>query len=74
MQDAINEFHGTPEEMRISVANANLLLSIGDIDQALSVLKGIGPEQPYYLQAREKMAGIYRHHLKDNRLFASCYR
>ncbi|XP_023227553.1 tetratricopeptide repeat protein 21B-like [Centruroides sculpturatus] len=74
MQDAINEFHGTPEEVRITVANADLALARGDVELALNVLRNIGSDQPYYLQAREKMADIYLNHRKDRRLFASCYR
>lgn len=74
MQDAINEFHGTPEEVRITVANADLALARGDVELALSVLRNIGSDQPYYLKAREKMADIYLNHRKDRRLFASCYR
>ena len=32
MQDAINDFQGTGEEIRISIANADLSLSRGDIE------------------------------------------
>lgn len=74
MQDATNAFQGTAEEVRITVANADLALARGSVDEALSILRSVGPEQPYYLQAREKMANIYLHQRKDRRLFASCYR
>ena len=30
--------------------------------------------QPYFVEAREKMADIYLNHRKDKRLYASCYR
>ena len=74
MQDAINEFSGTPEEIRISISNADLSLNRGDVEMALSMLRNITPEQPYFIQAREKMADIYLNHRKDKRLYASCYR
>ncbi|XP_066301202.1 tetratricopeptide repeat protein 21B-like [Branchiostoma lanceolatum] len=74
MQDAINDFQGTPEEIRITIANADLSLNRGDIEMSLSMLRNITPEQPYYVQAKEKMADIYLNHRKDKRLFASCYR
>ena len=32
MQDAINDFQGTAEEIRISIANADLSLARGDIE------------------------------------------
>ncbi|XP_062313935.1 tetratricopeptide repeat protein 21B [Osmerus eperlanus] len=74
MQDAINEFSGTSEELRVTIANADLALQRGDAELALSMLRNITPEQPYYIQAKEKMADIYLHHRKEKRLYASCYR
>ena len=67
MQDAINEFQGTPEEIRITISNADLSLGRGDVDGALGMLRNISPEQPYFVKAREKMADIYLHHRKDKR-------
>ena len=32
MQDALNEFHGTAEEIRISITNADLAINRGDIE------------------------------------------
>ncbi|XP_054643710.1 tetratricopeptide repeat protein 21B isoform X1 [Dunckerocampus dactyliophorus] len=74
MQDAINEFSGTPEELRVTIANADLALLRGDTELALSMLRNITPEQPYYIQATEKMADIYLNHKKDKHLYVSCYR
>ncbi|KTG00499.1 hypothetical protein cypCar_00025844, partial [Cyprinus carpio] len=74
MQDAINEFTGTPEELRVTIANADLALMRGDTELALSMLRNITPEQPYYIQAKEKMAEIYLNHRKEKRLYVSCYR
>ncbi|XP_030641842.1 tetratricopeptide repeat protein 21B [Chanos chanos] len=74
MQDAINEFTGTPEELRVTIANADLALLRGDTELALSMLRNITPEQPYYVQAKEKMADVYLNHRKDKRLFVSCYK
>lgn len=74
MQDAINEFSGTPEELRVTIANADLALLRGDTELALSMLRNITPEQPYYISAKEKMADIYLKHRRQKRLYASCYR
>ena len=74
MQDAINEFHGTAEEVRIAVANAYLALMRDDVEGALTMLRSITPEQPYFVEAREKMASIYLDHRKDRRLYTGCYR
>ncbi len=67
-------FQGTAEEIRLTVANADLALEKGDVDSALNILRTIGPEQPYFIQAREKMAKIYLNHRKDKRMYAQCYR
>ena len=74
MQNAINEFKNTSEETRISVANVDLLLSRSDVDTALSILKKIEPSQPYYIEAKEKIASIYLKFRKDKRLYISTYR
>ncbi|KAL3234174.1 hypothetical protein MRX96_022693 [Rhipicephalus microplus] len=74
MQEAANEFRGTSEETRVSIASCELALARGDVEEALSLLRNIGPDQPYFQQAREKMADIYLNYRKDPRLYASCYR
>ncbi|KAK3772094.1 hypothetical protein RRG08_061179 [Elysia crispata] len=74
MEDAIHEFANTPEEVRVLIANADLSLARGDMEMALGMLRNITPKQPYFVEARQKMADIYLHHRKDPRLYASCYR
>ncbi|XP_010616755.1 tetratricopeptide repeat protein 21A isoform X1 [Fukomys damarensis] len=74
MQDAINEFSGTAEEIRITIANVDLALSKGNVDLALSMLKDITPKQPCYTEAKEKMASIYLQTRKDTCLYIACYR
>ncbi|XP_077159811.1 tetratricopeptide repeat protein 21A isoform X2 [Paroedura picta] len=73
MQDTINEFSGTPEKIRIIVANADLALSKGEVDLALMMLRNITPSQPYYIEVKEKMAQIYLQIRKDKRLYIGCY-
>ncbi|XP_003221910.1 tetratricopeptide repeat protein 21A [Anolis carolinensis] len=73
MQDAINDFSGTPEEIRVTVANVDLALSKGEVDLALTMLRNITPNQPYYTEVKEKMAQIYLLIRKDKRLYIGCY-
>ncbi|XP_072364247.1 tetratricopeptide repeat protein 21B-like isoform X1 [Scyliorhinus torazame] len=73
MQDAIHEFAGMPEETRITIANVDLALIQDDVDTAFSMLRSILPEQPYYIEAQKKLAQIYLHKQKDQRLYISCY-
>jgi tetratricopeptide repeat protein 21B len=74
MQDALNEFGETTEETRVSIANVDLMLSRGDIDNAILNLKKIDSSQPYYIEAREKLASIYLKYRKDNRLYIAVYK
>jgi tetratricopeptide repeat protein 21B len=74
MQDAMMEFQGTSEEMRVQIANADLAVGRGDIDAAITLLREITPEQSYFVQAKEKMAKIYLEHRKDKKLYAACYK
>lgn len=74
IQDAINEYSGTTEELRVTVANADLALLRGDTELALSMLRNITPDQPYYVQAKEKMGQIFLKHRKDKSHYISCYR
>ncbi|KFQ72482.1 Tetratricopeptide repeat protein 21B, partial [Phaethon lepturus] len=74
LQEAINEFSGSPEELRVVIANADLAIAQGDVEQALTMLRNITSEQPYFVQAKEKMADIYLQYRKDKKLYAACYR
>lgn len=73
LADATNEFSGTPEEVRVLMAHADLAVKRGDIDGALSTLRTVSPAMPYYVQAKEHMAHIYLHHRKDKKAYANCY-
>ena len=59
---------------RISIADADLALERGDAEQALSLLKTVTEDKPYYIQAKEKMAGIYLTHSKDKQLYIACFK
>ncbi|KAM5156060.1 tetratricopeptide repeat protein 21B isoform 2-T2 [Callospermophilus lateralis] len=74
LQDAIHEFSGTSEELRVTIANADLALTQGDVERALNMLRNVTAEQPYFIEAKEKMADIYLKHRKDKMLYITCYR
>ncbi|XP_044889825.1 tetratricopeptide repeat protein 21B isoform X2 [Felis catus] len=74
IQDAIHEFSGTSEELRVTIANADLALAQGDVERALSMLRNVTAEQPYFIEAKEKMADIYLKHRKEKMLYITCYR
>ncbi|KAJ8418795.1 hypothetical protein AAFF_G00002940 [Aldrovandia affinis] len=74
MQDAIVNFTGTPEEIQVTLANVDLALAKDDINTALTVLRGITPDQQYYTEAKEKIAKIYLEKRRDKKLYIACYR
>ncbi|XP_069814949.1 tetratricopeptide repeat protein 21A isoform X2 [Dendropsophus ebraccatus] len=74
IQDAVHAFRGTPEEIRIVVANADMCLSKGDVEMALSMLRDVKPNQPYYIEVKKKMADIYLKARMDKKLYIGCYR
>ncbi|XP_036277765.1 tetratricopeptide repeat protein 21B isoform X2 [Pipistrellus kuhlii] len=74
LQDAVHEFSGTSEELRVTIANADLALAQGDTERALSMLQNVTSEQTYFTEVKEKMADIYLKHRKDKMLYITCYR
>ncbi|XP_036900451.1 tetratricopeptide repeat protein 21B [Sturnira hondurensis] len=74
LQDAIHEFAGTSEELRVTIANTDLALAHGDVERALGMLRNITAEQTYFIEAKEKMADIYLKHRKEKMLYITCYR
>ena len=58
IQDALNEFRGTPEEVRVTMANCDLMLRRGDAAPALKLLRNIPRESPYFLKAKMAMADV----------------
>ncbi|XP_045686795.1 tetratricopeptide repeat protein 21B [Phyllostomus hastatus] len=74
LQDAIHEFAGTSEELRVTIVNTDLALAHGDVERALSMLRNVTAEQTYFIEAKEKMADIYLKHRKEKMLYITCYR
>lgn len=74
MQDVINEFSGTVEEIRIIIVNADLFIVRGDVEMVVIMLRNIILDQIYYVKLREKLVDIYFYYKKDKRLYIGCYR
>jgi tetratricopeptide repeat protein 21B len=49
MSEAMSEYAGTPEEIRVTVAHADLALARGEVEAALRILEAIKPEQARFL-------------------------
>ncbi|KAI8924973.1 hypothetical protein BC831DRAFT_463081 [Entophlyctis helioformis] len=73
MQEALRVFTGTPEEPRIIIANAETSIAKGDIETGLNILGSVRPDQPYYLDAKSRMADVYLKYKNDRKSYARCY-
>ncbi len=73
IQDAIREFEGTSEEVRVTVADCELAIARGDVEGALKKLRRIPNTSPHYVKARMAMADIYLRHRKDKTAYIKCY-
>lgn len=65
---------GTAELGRITIGTAEVYLDIGELENAVSCLRNIRPDQPYYLQAHTRLAEINLNYRKDRQAFAKCFR
>ncbi|XP_071778511.2 tetratricopeptide repeat protein 21B-like [Centroberyx gerrardi] len=74
MQEAIENFRGTAVETRVTFANVDLALAKCNEDIALNILMAITPDQPHYIEARQKMADMYLLQRRDKNLYIACYR
>ncbi|EDS36206.1 tetratricopeptide repeat domain 21B [Culex quinquefasciatus] len=74
MQMVSSEFTSTTEEGRLTIATADFYMQQGNFNKAVELLKNIRPNQPYYVQAKTKMAQFYLVHKKDRLTYAQCFR
>jgi len=74
MKNAIAEFSGTSEEVKVLIANSQLAIEKGEVDQALNMLRSMKPDHPQFAAAKAAMADIYMKHRKDKKAFARCYK
>mmetsp|Transcript_16607 Transcript_16607/g.28284 ORF Transcript_16607/g.28284 Transcript_16607/m.28284 type:complete len:189 (+) Transcript_16607:1584-2150(+) len=65
MARAISEFQGTPEEVKVMLAQSDMALKMGDVKKGLAMLKKIQPDNVCYIEAKKKQAQLYLDELKD---------
>nr|VZI27184.1 unnamed protein product [Spirometra erinaceieuropaei] len=74
LSEAQQVFSGTAEADRLAIAAADVAVADADLDTALTVLRPIPSDTPYYLIAKQRMADIYLNQRKEKRLYIACYR
>uniref|UniRef100_A0A7S0S5T6 Tetratricopeptide repeat-like domain-containing protein n=1 Tax=Chlamydomonas leiostraca TaxID=1034604 RepID=A0A7S0S5T6_9CHLO len=73
INDAIREFEGTSEEVRVTIADGELAIARGDVEGALKKLRKIPNTSPHFTRARMAMADILLRHRKDKAGYVKCY-
>lgn len=73
MTQAISQFAGTSEEVHVLLANAMIAVESGDIKKAMSILKGVKADSPYFVESRKMLADVHLQHLKSRKGYAKCY-
>ncbi|KAG1671374.1 hypothetical protein FOA52_002984 [Chlamydomonas sp. UWO 241] len=73
ISDAMREFEGTGEEVRVTVADSELAIARGDVEGALKKLRKIPDISPHYTKARMAMADIFLRSRKDKASYIKCY-
>lgn len=73
LQEAIEEFQGTPEEARIMILSADYAVSKKNVQHAIEMLSKVQPEESYFLEAKTKLAQIYLKERLDKRAYLQCY-
>eukprot|EP00406_Dinophysis_acuminata_P039023 CAMPEP_0179375406 /NCGR_PEP_ID=MMETSP0797-20121207/87788_1 /TAXON_ID=47934 /ORGANISM="Dinophysis acuminata, Strain DAEP01" /LENGTH=1226 /DNA_ID=CAMNT_0021091415 /DNA_START=14 /DNA_END=3695 /DNA_ORIENTATION=- len=74
VKHAIAEFAGTSEEVKVLVANSQLAIEKGEIDQAINMLRTMKPDHPQFAVAKAAQADIYLKHRRDKKAYARCYK
>ncbi|KAL6760145.1 intraflagellar transport protein [Haematococcus lacustris] len=73
IQDAIREFEGSSEEVRVTIADSELAIARGDVEGALKKLRKVSKGSAHYTKARMAMADICLRHRKDKAGYVKCY-
>ena len=67
-------FEGTPEEVRVIIANSELSLKRGKVKRAIAQLSRVRPDSAAYTKAQTVLAKIYLTQMNDKRQYIKCYR
>lgn len=56
MSRSIAEFQGTPEEVKVMLAQSDMAIKMGDVKKGLAMLKKIQPGNQCFVEAKKKQA------------------
>ncbi|KAK9499031.1 hypothetical protein O3M35_003547 [Rhynocoris fuscipes] len=73
IKEARELLSGTDDTSVVTIAQARLSLTNGDIRGALSLLSSVPKGNPFYIQAQKEKADIYLNELQDGVGYSQCY-
>lgn len=73
LQDAMDELQDTAQESRVMMLSADIAIYNKNVRKAVDILSSITPNDPCYLQAKRKLAGIFLDDSVDKKAFIKCY-
>lgn len=73
LTEAVREFSGTREEVRVMVADCEAAIAGGDVTGALKRLRRVPESSPQYTRACVAMAEIYLKHKRDQAAYIQCF-
>ena len=73
MSRSISEFQGTPEEVKVMLAQSDMAIKMGDVKKGLAMLKKIQPDNQCFVEAKKRQAQLYLDELKDRMNYQRCY-
>lgn len=59
--------------MHVLLTNAFIAVESNDIKKAMSILKAVKSDSPYFVESRKMLADIHLQHLKSRKGYARCY-
>lgn len=73
LQEAMDELQGTAQESSVMMLSADIAICNKNVRKAVDILSAVTPNDPCYLQAKRKLAGIFLDDSVDKKAFIKCY-
>jgi len=73
LAEAVQQFTGTSEEVRVTLADCEAAIRRGDVEGAVQRLQAVPAASPHYARARMALAGVYLKGRRDRAAYVRCY-
>ncbi|KAI8469287.1 MAG: intraflagellar transport protein [Monoraphidium minutum] len=73
LAEAVKEFAGSSEEVRVALADCEMAIARGDVEGVVARLQAVPVASPHYARARTALAGVHLRHRRDRAAYIRCY-